>query len=295
MAMKIEFAKGCIIELHQSVRSPVWRVKTLTRFQASEGKSFSFVAVASPMKARASKLPSFANGFASGPAIMGGAKGLAAKPKLAKSGRFLAPFTSVAIFLFCAGSAAVAKDGDTNATEFANIDKPVLMSQSSQASVRIFSPDEAHPRVRFSATGLPVGLAINPQTGVIGGVFDREANRNNGTPFVVTVNMVVGNGASGASTITLYIENHPPLAVDDMLNLSKNPIQLNVLANDMDLDGDRLVLTDAGAMHGAVAFMADGLVIYAPNLGDVRSDTINYSISDGHGGVGVGKVKLVVK
>ena len=85
------------------------------------------------------------------------------------------------------------------------------------------------------------------------------------------------------------------MAVDDTLHLSKKPIQMNVLANDMDPDGDRMVLTDAGALHGTVAFMADGLVAYAPSLGPPGLDIITYTISDGHGGSAVGQILVTIK
>ena len=245
-------------------------------------------------KVRMFTRPRLTTGFASGAASVGGPSGPNAKLKLARAGRFRSLLTSMVISFSCAGGAAVAKDGDTRTSEFVSI-KPVLTTQSPQTSVRIISLDKAHPRVRFSAIGLPVGLAIDPQTGEIRGTFDRKANRNNGEPFIITVNMAEGNGASGASTIKLHIENRPPRVVCDTLHLTKKPIQLNVLANDIDPDGDLLVLTDAGALHGAVAFMTTGLVAYAPSPGHYGSDMITYTISDGHGGSATGQILVTVK
>jgi hypothetical protein len=295
MAMKIEFAEHCIIELHRSARLAVWPIKTITSFQASEGKSFSFATDVPLTKVRMPTRPRLTTGFASGPASVSGAHGRYTKLKLAMPKRSSLLLSGIATLLSCVGGAAHAKDVDTHASAFVRGNNPAVTKLSAQASARIISLDEARPRVRFSASGLPVGLAIDSQTGVIGGIFDREANRNDGAPFIVTVNIALGNAASGASTIKLHIENRPPLAIDDMLPLWKKPIQINVLANDTDADGDRLVLTDAGALYGTVAFMADGLIVYGPNPGDVRADTINYTISDGHGGVAFGKVDLVVK
>jgi Bacterial Ig domain len=299
MAMKIEFAKDCIIELHRSAHSPVWRIKILLRFQAPEGKSFSFAAVAPPMEAGISTLPSFANGFASGPAIMGGAKGKnfeASRPQRDHTcWKNFKRLVSVAAAFAGLSDAALAENGVTNAPTSGDISTPVVIARTEPATVRIIAMDETQARVRFTAAGLPPGLSFNPQTGMISGIIDREASRSNGAPFIVRLNVVNDAGAFGNSTIKLYIYNRPPLATDDSLDLSKSPIQLNVLVNDMDSDGDRLVLTDVAAMHGAVAFMADGLVAYAPNSDAAVYDVITYTVSDGHGGSATAKVQVIVK
>ncbi len=294
-AMNIKFAKDSIIEPQRAACWPVWLTNLLSILEASENNFLSFATVAPLTKVGMSTRPCLTTGFASYSASVAGANGLAAKLKTTKSGQFRKLFTGITVLLFCAADTAVAEDEGHGAAGFARIGNPVLTKLSPQASVRIISLDEARPRARFSASGLPVGLAIDSQTGVIGGVFDREANRNNGAPFIITVNIALGNSASGASTIKLHIENRPPLAVDDALHLSQKPIQLNVLANDIDPDGDRLVLTDAGALYGTVAFMADGLVAYAPNFGRSSPDIITYTISDGHGGSAAGQILVTIK
>lgn len=293
--MKIKFAKGMKIDQLRPVLWSFWQTFTRQIERASEGNSLSFAAVVPFTKAWTPTRPRLTTGFASGPASVSGANGNSSTVRQPTREQISLFLTGAAIALSAVSGAAGAKESDPHASDFASSSKPEHIIQSAQASARIISHDEVRPHVRFSATSLPVGLAIDSQTGVIGGVFDREANRNNGAPFIITVNMIVGNGASGASTIKLHIENRPPLAVDDTLHLFKKPIQMNVLANDLDPDGDRLVLTDAGALHGTVAFMSDGLVAYAPSPEGVRADTINYSISDGHGGVAFGKVELFVK
>ncbi len=293
--MKIEFAKDAMI---QRLKAVIWRDRQMITRQierTSEGYFISFAAVVPFTKAWMPTHPSLTTGFASGPASVNGTNGnisTARRPSRERISFFL---TGAAIALSGVSGAVDASDGDPYASDFASSNKPERVIQSAQASVRIIGLDEALPRARFSASGLPVGLAIDPQTGVIGGIFEREANRNNGAPFIITVNIALGNTASGASTIKLHVENRPPSAIGDALHLSKKPMQINVLANDTDADGDRLVLIDAGALHGTVAFMADGVIVYGPNPGDARVDAINYSISDGHGGVAFGKVDLVVK
>ena len=130
----------------------------------------------------------------------------------------------------------------------------------------------------------------------VGSAFAKDdSNDIGGAPRISKVNLVVGNAALGAVTDNPHIDNHPPLAADDILHLSQKPMQINVLANDTDLDGDLLVLTDAAAMHGAVAFTASGLVAYGLSPSLAGPDIITYTINDGNGGSAVGQILVSIK
>ena len=61
---------------------------------------------------------------------------------------------------------------------------------------------------RFTATGLPVGLTINPATGAITGIPAAA-----GTVTIV-VTAVDANGATGAASYTVTIKAQPPVAAD---------------------------------------------------------------------------------
>lgn len=87
--------------------------------------------------------------------------------------------------------------------------------------------------------------------------------------------------------------NAKPVAQVDVVELKRFSNAFNVLANDSDPDGDRLVLTDAMAEFGAVAFTRDGLIGYAQNHGAPRSDTVTYIASDGRGGFATGTLEIV--
>src|SRR5258708_36544701 len=62
-------------------------------------------------------------------------------------------------------------------------------------------------------------------------------------------------------------------------------VQLNVLANDSDADGDALTVSafTQGA-NGAVTCLPNGSCSYKPNFGFSGQDTFTYTASDGHGG-----------
>lgn len=89
--------------------------------------------------------------------------------------------------------------------------------------------------------------------------------------------------------------NHPPTAANDAASTPQNTaVDINVLANDTDLDGDALTLTGVGtAAHGAAAVNGSA-VHYAPASGYSGSDSFTYSISDGHGGTSDATVSVTV-
>lgn len=93
---------------------------------------------------------------------------------------------------------------------------------------------------------------------------------------------------------TLPAANRSPLANDDIVALEKSSTAFNVLANDTDADGDRLIIIEASAKFGAVAFTTDGLVSYAQTPGPARADKITYVVSDSSGGSSVGTVEVFV-
>uniref|UniRef100_UPI003A8CE380 Ig-like domain-containing protein n=1 Tax=Marinomonas gallaica TaxID=1806667 RepID=UPI003A8CE380 len=78
--------------------------------------------------------------------------------------------------------------------------------------------------------------------------------------------------------------NSPPIALDDKVTLStKEPVVIDVLANDSDPEGDILTVTSVtqGA-KGTVQISGDGQVLYTPAKHFKGSDSFTYTISDGY-------------
>ena len=94
---------------------------------------------------------------------------------------------------------------------------------------------------------------------------------------------------------TVVRSNREPFATPDVIHLQNASTSFNALSNDRDPDGDRLVIVQVAARHGAVAFTSDGLVAYAQTPGPLRADTITYRISDGRGGLATGIVDIIVQ
>jgi hypothetical protein len=96
-------------------------------------------------------------------------------------------------------------------------------------------------------------------------------------------------------TITISPSNTPPVAVADTASTrAGKAVDINVLANDSDPDGDALTITAVtqGA-HGTVTTNG-AFVTYAPAASFAGTDTFSYTISDGKGGTATASVTVTV-
>ncbi|MHA6316122.1 Ig-like domain-containing protein, partial [Altererythrobacter sp. CAU 1778] len=150
----------------------------------------------------------------------------------------------------------------------------------------------------FTATGLPAGLTIDPATGLITGTIDNQASQ--GGPagdgqYSVTITADDGNGGTVSQTIIWAVTNPAPTAVNDTATTAEDTaIDIDVLANDTDPDGDTLVVTSATAANGTVTINPDGTINYVPDANFSGTDTIVYEMSDGNGGVSTASVTVTV-
>ena len=77
--------------------------------------------------------------------------------------------------------------------------------------------------------------------------------------------------------------NSAPIALDDTVTLSaKEPVVIDVLANDSDPEGDILtVISATQGAKGTVQISGDGQILYTPAKSFKGSDSFTYTISDG--------------
>jgi CshA-type fibril repeat protein len=119
----------------------------------------------------------------------------------------------------------------------------------------------------------------------------------NGTD-TITYTVRDGNGGTATATVTITVSpvNDAPVAEDDFTIVEQGVVvEVNVLGNDIDPDGDILTVTQATSAFGTVVINADNTITFEPNEGFVGAAVINYSISDGNGGFDTAQVDIVVE
>lgn len=108
-----------------------------------------------------------------------------------------------------------------------------------------------------------------------------------------TFSYTVGDGAGGSATAIVTVKNQAPVAVADAAPISGNSVEIDVLANDSDSNGDALGVTISKqpALGTAVVNMS-GTVTYTRGPKFVSADAFEYTINDGHGGIAKAKVAV---
>ena len=89
--------------------------------------------------------------------------------------------------------------------------------------------------------------------------------------------------------------NTPPQLLADSARLMRNEAMIiDVLANDTDIDNDELTLGVVTSIFGTVTITADNQLHYQAQTDFVGTDTVTYSVSDGHGGTSSATVSIEV-
>ena len=129
--------------------------------------------------------------------------------------------------------------------------------------------------------------------------FETPGDADGDNNYQLQVTVADSEGLSASQDLTISVsdvdENNPPTAVDDSATTAFNtPVEIAVLNNDSDPDGDLLSVEDfTNPNSGSVSINGDAL-IYTPNDGFSGSDSFSYTISDGNGGTASAEVLLEV-
>jgi hypothetical protein len=104
-----------------------------------------------------------------------------------------------------------------------------------------------------------------------------------------------GNGGTGFALVTINVlENKAPVANDDRATTDDHTaINIDVLVNDSDKEGDNLTIISANAEKGLVT-ISDNQLHYTPLKGFIGVDIIHYTIDDGKHNGTAGQVSAKV-
>jgi large repetitive protein len=111
----------------------------------------------------------------------------------------------------------------------------------------------------------------------------------------------VGDGAGGLATATVTLDvaavNDAPVAAGDAASLAEDTsATIDVVANDGDVDGDALAITDiTPAAHGEAVIAGEHHILYTPAANYHGPDALTYTIDDGHGGQATATLALDVE
>ncbi|WP_444451466.1 Hint domain-containing protein [Rhodobacter capsulatus] len=125
--------------------------------------------------------------------------------------------------------------------------------------------------------------------------YTPNANYNGTDTITYTVRDPGGLTDTATVNVTVTPENDAPDAVNDTAATNfQTAVNVAVLANDTDIDGDTLTVTSATSPNGTVTINANGTITFTPATGFSGDATISYTVSDGHGGVDTATVTVTV-
>jgi PKD repeat protein len=129
----------------------------------------------------------------------------------------------------------------------------------------------------------------------VAGVYTPDLHFNGTDSFTFLVTDGQGGSDSGTVTIAVTPVNDPPEpSFDEVLTAEDSPASGNVLANDLDPDGDDLTATlETSPAHGTATVQPNGDFVYTPAPHYHGLDEFTYRVSDGRTSE-VAFVKIVV-
>ncbi|ETS99494.1 Ig-like domain-containing protein [Providencia alcalifaciens] len=200
----------------------------------------------------------------------------------------------------------------TDTITYTVTDKNGNVSEDATITINIDAPPVANDDSAKANKATPVELDVLDNDTDLDGDIDPTTLEVVGEPTKGTVKVVDGKlvytanpDATGQDTITYLVKDkngnvsnkatvtiditEPPVANEDKADTRHNtPVEIDVTANDTDLDGDldknSVVITQPGT-KGTVTIGEDGKLIYTPNPGATGTDTITYTVKDKNGNV----------
>ena len=163
-------------------------------------------------------------------------------------------------------------------------DDTFSMTEDSSLSGNVLSND-----VDIDGDSLSAALVEGPAHGELvlntDGTFTYtpDADYHGADSFTYTATDGTETSTAATVAITVTAVNDTPAAADDSVTTNEDtPLAGNVLANDVDVEGDSLTATLVdGPAHGELVLNADGTFTYTPDTDYYGADSFTYTATDG--------------
>lgn len=177
------------------------------------------------------------------------------------------------------------------------VDDSASTPEDQAVSINVLANDTDADRdtLSVSSAGSPSnGTAVVNSDNRI--TYTPRANFNGSDAFSYTISDGRGGSSTASVSVTITPVNDVPIAKDDAASTAKNTsVNIPVLLNDSDVDGDRLSVSGTTSpSNGTVTINPDGSLKYLPNNGFSGTDMFSYVASDGNGGSATAKVTVSV-
>ena len=128
--------------------------------------------------------------------------------------------------------------------------------------------------------------------------YTPDMNYYGSDSFIYTLSDNSNGTDTALVSITINPENDNPDAVrDSAMTTEDQSVEIDVLSNDSDPEGDTLAIEPTGFSGGAKAksiTVTDGIVTYVPNDNAYGDDTFTYTVTDGNGGSSTAVVSVYI-
>jgi large repetitive protein len=180
-------------------------------------------------------------------------------------------------------------------------DAPVATAQSvslDEDTVRTISLNASD----VDGDALTYTIVAQPTKGTLSGsganlTYTPKPNAHGADSFTFKANDAKTDSTPATVNIIINPINDAPVAVNDVVSTAKNTaITIAVRNNDTDADGDTLTVTSVTKpANGSTTILNGTSIRYTPNRNFTGTNTFNYSISDGKGGVSTATVTVTVR
>jgi hypothetical protein len=174
-------------------------------------------------------------------------------------------------------------------------DTSATTNEETPVQIRLQATDADNDTLTFAIISQPAHGTVSISSGNVA-TYTPSTDYFGTDSFTFQANDGVANSNISAVTITVVSVNDAPVAHNDLFDTNEDTaLSANVLANDVDVDGDVLhVVSHTVSANGTLDMNDNGTFTYTPNQNFHGTDSFQYTVSDGNGGTSTATVTITI-